>query len=524
MQRRAERPVRPVVVGAEMATAVLLAGGMITAPSASAADPLTKLLSAPPAVQLAAGDAPLGDGTALIMGGSGIPIPPQSYVDLAERQYLLPHGFTGTAQGLFTPEGLYPITGVKSLPLDQSVDQGKDILVSTIQNRVAAGGVDAAHPIVALGYSQSSTVASAAMQPLHDAGVPEDFVRFMLLANPSNPNGGVLSRFDVPIDGQSPTVPSLGITFSGGTPSDLYPTDIYTVEYDGFADFPRYPLNLLSDLNAIIGILYEHTAYLGFTPDQIANAIPLETAGDGLTDYYMIPAQTVPLIAPLQLLPVIGQPLYDLLEPDMRILVNLGYGNIDHGWDDGPADVSTPFGVFPPDLDWDAVFTALGDGWQRGVDAFLADLADPATYQIRPIEEIPSLVPILNSAPAFGFDLNAGSDEVLKFALNYLGFPVLGEGPVSFTDVVNVLTAAAAAMYAPLLPIADTATALLSTLPSVALSFLTERAADGDLLGGIGEAAAAFVGLMPFALTFGVAAPVFEGLGASLLGISQLFE
>ena len=29
-----------------------------------------------------------------------------------------------TAQVVFTLEGLYPITGVKSLPLDTSVDQG----------------------------------------------------------------------------------------------------------------------------------------------------------------------------------------------------------------------------------------------------------------------------------------------------------------------------------------------------------------------------------------------------------------
>jgi hypothetical protein len=32
-------------------------------------------------------------------------------------------------------------------------------------------------------------------------------------------------------------------------------------EYDGFADFPQYPLNVLADLNAIAGLLYVHPPY-----------------------------------------------------------------------------------------------------------------------------------------------------------------------------------------------------------------------------------------------------------------------
>ena len=46
----------------------------------------------------------------------------------------------------------------------------------------------------------------------------------------------------------------------------------------------------------------------------------------------MIPNDNLPLLEPLLLIPGIGQPLYDLLEPDTRILVNLGYGSITEGW------------------------------------------------------------------------------------------------------------------------------------------------------------------------------------------------
>ena len=51
-------------------------------------------------------------------------------------------------------------------------------------------------------------------------------------------------------------LPSLGISFDGATPSNDYVTQIYSIEYDGFTDFPRYPLNFLSDLNAFLGIEY----------------------------------------------------------------------------------------------------------------------------------------------------------------------------------------------------------------------------------------------------------------------------
>ena len=62
-------------------------------------------------------------------------------------------------------------------------------------------------------------------------------------------------------------LPSLGFVFDSATPSDDYVTNIYSLEYDGFADFPRYPLNFLSDLNAFLGIATLHGTYLnGFEP------------------------------------------------------------------------------------------------------------------------------------------------------------------------------------------------------------------------------------------------------------------
>ncbi len=68
----------------------------------------------------------------------------------------------------------------------------------------------------------------------------------MLIGAPT-PNGGLAERF------AGLTLTSLGFSYSGAAPSNAYPTTIYTMEYDQYADFPQYPLNLLSDLNVIMG-------------------------------------------------------------------------------------------------------------------------------------------------------------------------------------------------------------------------------------------------------------------------------
>jgi len=318
----------------------------------------------------------------LVFGPSGIPIPPPQYVDAADTLYLQPLGFTGTAQPAFLPNELYPITGPKSLEAVTSVGQDQQIMISDIENQIAAGGVSPENPVVVFGYSQSSTAASLIMPQLQAAGVPSDDVHFVLVGDTQIPNGGFQSTFDFPA-GNTSAFTAFGFPFLPPTPSDLYPTDIYSIEYDGFADFPHYTTNLLSDLNAMVGFFFAHFLYLDLTPDQINNAILLPGSealtGQGLTDYYMIPNDNLPLLEPLLLIPQIGQPLYDLLEPDTRILVNLGYGSITEGWNQGPANVPTTFGLFP-DINQTQLSDALSNGWQQGLTDALHDLQHPVSY------------------------------------------------------------------------------------------------------------------------------------------------
>lgn len=474
-------------------------------------------------------DSPLGDGTALVVGPSGVPIPPQGYVDAVDQLYLAPRGFTGTVQPVDTPEALYPITGVHSLPFDTSAAQGQQILDADILNLVNSGQADAANPVVVFGYSQSSVISAQLMSELTKQGVPTSDVHFVLVGDESIPNGGSLSTFDIPV-GADPSAPALGITFSGAQPSDLYPTDVYTLEYDGFADFPRYPIDELSTLNAFLGILTQHLTYADVSPTQLADAIALPTsAADTLTNYYMVPDQYLPLLQPLLWLGL--KPLYDLLEPDTRILVNLGYGSITEGWNQGPADVATPVGFLPSNIDPTELFTALSNGAQQGVTSFLSDLQNPGGNQTAAFD---ALQPLVSAAHTIGVtdattpsQLLTNASDLLGLARNLLGnfanYPIADPATLSSpTGILNDLSATLSADYATLLPIADTANALLTSLPADIANALVGEIQAGNPVAGFDEAVGAIAGLVPFAFTYGAIAPIAESLGGTLVNLADL--
>jgi PE-PPE domain len=468
-------------------------------------------------------DSPLGDGTALVFGGSGVPIPPPQYVDAADTLYLQSLGFTGTAQSSFTPEGAYPLTGVHSLGLVTSLGQDQQIMVSDIESQIAAGGVSPENPVVVFGYSQSSAASSLMMQQLQTAGVPSDDVHFVLVGDPLNPNGGFSNTFDFPA-GNTSALTALEQGFAPATPSDLYPTDIYTLEYDGFADFPHYTTNLLSDLNALLGIFLVHTEYLDLTPDQINSAMLLPGSealtGEGLTDYYMIPNDNLPILEPLLLIPGIGQPLYDLLEPDTQILVNLGYGSITEGWNQGPANVPTTFGLFP-DINQTQLSDALSNGWQQGLTDALTDLQNPVSYQ----DQVAPLLPV-EDALYTDFDVpqNGSFTDVVDGFLTIAGFPVsdvtLSSSP---TDIINDISATLSYDYASLLPIADALNVSLTTLPAYDANIATDQLQAGNLLDALLDPTSANTALVPYDLLIGADSALFAALG-TVVNLAELFS
>ncbi|MGA7050685.1 MAG: PE domain-containing protein, partial [Mycobacterium sp.] len=142
-------------LGSIQAEAEALLFGPAPAPGAFADPPL-------PSLQ--------GTTVGLIIGGSGLPIPPQSYVTsvlnyVNQNFSVLP----ANAQPLFTPEGLYPLTGVKSLPFNTSVTQGIAILENQINSQLTAAPTGS---IAVLGYSQSAVISSLVMGQIASGHYP----------------------------------------------------------------------------------------------------------------------------------------------------------------------------------------------------------------------------------------------------------------------------------------------------------------------------------------------------------------
>jgi hypothetical protein len=175
----------------------------------------------------------------------------------------------------------------------------------------------------------------------------------------------------------------------------------------------------------------------------------------------------------------------------------------------------------------------LVDGIPQGITAAIKDLEDPANYQvISSILDDPLTNQLISIAHTMGFTdatnlqslLNIPS--LLSVAQNALSefanFPVSDATLLSSpTDLINDLSATLSADYATLVPVADTVTALLTSLPSYDINLFTDQLEAGKL-GAVGDPIAADIALVPFAIGYGAAAPILEAVGGTLLNLVDL--
>ena len=238
----------------------------------------------------------------------------------------------------FPWEGWGGLSGAK---LDESVASGVAQLTSDLVGDYSPSAQD---PVVIFGYSQGATVASiekSQLSMLSPQGQAN--INFVLIGNPNRPNGGLFERLAM-----FGTVPILDATFGQPTPTDTAMSTVdISFQYDGVADFPLYPINLLADLNATLGFWYIHGSYLapdgrnpdelpnGLTPDELAAAIAdpanqQHLAGSDTT-YVLIPTPNLPLLQPLREFGAfthtefLTTPLIDLIQPALRVLIETGY-------------------------------------------------------------------------------------------------------------------------------------------------------------------------------------------------------
>jgi hypothetical protein len=276
----------------------------------------------------------LATNVGLIMGGTGDPTPDSGYLSEVESLYLSQDkGYTFDA--LTTPEQFCPIVcnaGEPDLGFGDSVNVGVSELNSAIVS-AQQGGND----VAVLGYSQSATIATVEMNDLinNPAGVNLNDLSVTLLGDPNSPIGGILDRFQFPdgvgafsLSPEPQHVPFLDIPLSlATTPTTGIATDIYTGEYDGWADFPEDPSNIFADINALIGIETVHPYYPDPTPGvnlDTTNMIDLGTIGN--TTFYDIPAP-LPVLAFMYDGGPAGQFFYDLFDPYASLYDDWAYGN-----------------------------------------------------------------------------------------------------------------------------------------------------------------------------------------------------
>jgi hypothetical protein len=354
---------------------------------------------------------PPPDRTALVLGGTTVPTPDSAYIDAVRDHFIGPThpGETINYVAVTTPEEAWPITGVARLVWfvigppsvwgldgpawpDEPLWKLSGLFDRTFDGSVRGGVTDleqaiAAHPneaLVIYGYSQGAVIANIEKQKLaeqYPEGTEAPDIDFVLSGDPNLPNGGIASRFP------GLYLPILDVTLNGPAPTD---TQFDTVEilrqYDGASDFPLYPLNLVATANALLGALYVHPYDLEPSLADPGTPPPIHTK-TGDTDYYYFETEDLPLFAPLRMIGV-PEPLIDVVEPVVKVIVELGY---DRSISPGE---STPARLIPP-LNPATVAADLVNAVGEGVNNALAPTGSA------PLLKIP--------APGSSADTNGGS-------------------------------------------------------------------------------------------------------------------
>ncbi|RWA15424.1 hypothetical protein MBRU_10265 [Mycolicibacterium brumae DSM 44177] len=344
---------------------------------------------------------PLATVTALMVGGTGAPLMPptndelfvqnflghfgNTYVDPAADRWGLfdsPQTNTGDRRvAVYTPEQFWPLPG-STMTFDRSVMIGVQNVAKCVSGPAGCPAnpeffheFDQDDALVVFGYSQSGRVLTDVKRAMIDWYSQQGWdtapdVSFVIIGNPNRPNGGILER----LNGLS--IPFVGITFDGATPTDScvegvchFRTEDISTQYDGFSDFPLYPLNLIATLNAVAGMA---TVHGGYQP-AVTEAMKQGVYGD--TTYYMIPTERLPMLSIVENVipdPVRGWlgPLFTLLDSPLRAITEMGY---DRGLSPGSPE-SMKLIRFQPITD---VLT-FGNALLVGIDNALAEIAgDP---------------------------------------------------------------------------------------------------------------------------------------------------
>ena len=374
-----------------------------------------------PIPSASASEPPPPDKTALIMGATTIPTWNDADVEIIMNQFIAPThphqtiepvavttpGEMGPLTGLdrvlfsaFGPPSIWgpggagwpdepwwKLSGLFDLTWDQSIQAG----VADLETAMTKYGND---DLVIYGYSQGAAVASLEMRKLaeqYPAGTTAPDIDFVLGGDGNLPNGGFLARFP------GLYIPILDISFNGPEPTGTqFDTVVIIRQYEAYDDFPLYPLNLLADVNALLGFFYVHLYPFDVSLADDTSAQAVSTDPTGKTSYYFFETKDLPLFGPLRSLGV-PEPMIDVVEPFVRVLVELGYDRSIPPWEPTPARLI-------PTLDPAKVTADLVNAIGEGINNALA-LVGAA-----PLLSIPA-APVTDTGPATPNQQTIGTNQ-----------------------------------------------------------------------------------------------------------------
>ena len=222
-------------------------------------------------------------------------------VGIQHSYYFTPRALQGSFCA--APNTCRPVD-YSTLPGDSFNEQGGATLVQAVNDLPADGG-----PVILMGYSQGAQVIYSALrrwQAKPSQAPDPSRVSWVSIGNPDNPIGGIRNSF-----GNAQPRPA-------ETP---YPGTEVIRQYDGWADWPDKPTNLLAVANALAGMAVVHSNYFDVNindPANVRHTPALPDGRPGNVTYVWVPTPVLPLVAGLG-------PLGPMLDPLLRPTIEAAY-------------------------------------------------------------------------------------------------------------------------------------------------------------------------------------------------------
>lgn len=296
----------------------MIAIGAVSVPWAQAQTRITVPGAGPLYYPNIVGNLPLG--RMYFVGTSEEAGPPLSILagyDLLNHQ-IGENWFPGsTAQVVNYPASMGLLSFSLAAPgVDDAVAMGRASLDDQIRNAVAGGD-----PVVVAGLSEGTLVINRELAYLATTpgAPPADLLSFAMFSGPES------GLFDVYLPAGL-RLPLVDYTVHRLAESQ-YDVSVVYHQYDGWADPPDRPWNLLAVVNSLVATFYVHNGPALATPSDGVVVSQVTSQLGGTTTTYMIPTPTLPLLKPLQLLGV-PERAVDALNSALKPIVDAGYSTL----------------------------------------------------------------------------------------------------------------------------------------------------------------------------------------------------